>query len=363
MSFNIRSIREISTDPTTKFISHLAKRISDLQNASQQEDLENKEDIYSSGQDVESFLGFHSDLTSTKVFDFETEYYPPTEPDGDKLRVWLRGTNIGNDLKDWSGEDIETEIHGEPSLIDGTPFDLGIHTGGIKSTALRCNVPDTPHESQDYFTITHTNRSRASEGLATGISFFIRFRVHSLAQDGGKDATLYEKFDNTGITDGVEIRLSAGGRVKFHVKNTNVEYNMQTTTGTIVTDTVYDVWCTYAKSGNVQHIYVNNVDKSLSASDTPDWHSDTSNYDATVFSIGAGTAAGSVYGDLYDFRMYREKVVSATEVSRMYTNKWTIADIPFGQVMISDYWATYDPSTPGESFTSTSYTSTSYTTP
>jgi len=67
-----------------------------------------------------------------------------------------------------------------------------------------------------------------------------------------------------------------------------------------------------------------------------------------------------VEGDLYDFRHYHEKVVSATEVGYMNTNKWTIVNIPFGQVLVADYWATYE-SLSALSYTSASYTSASYT--
>src|SRR6185503_9274544 len=143
MSFNLRSIREISTDPTSKFISHLAKKISDLANAQQQQELENKEDIYSAGQDVDSYLGFHSDLISTKRFTFDKIYYPPLEPDLSTLRVWFTGTNLGNRLSDLSGFNRIINLKGEPQLIDGTPFDLGIHDGGVKSTCLRFNDPQS----------------------------------------------------------------------------------------------------------------------------------------------------------------------------------------------------------------------------
>src|ERR1044071_5686491 len=123
--FNIRSLREIHSDENGKFVNTLAKRVSTYLNKQQTDKLENKEDIYSAGQDVESVVKFHS-LISTKRFTFDKEYFPPTEPDGQYLQTWVRGTNTGNNLLDWSGFDEERShnlIVGDPMLIDGTPFD------------------------------------------------------------------------------------------------------------------------------------------------------------------------------------------------------------------------------------------------
>lgn len=345
--FNIRSLREIHGDEQGKFINTLAKRLSTYLNKQQTDKLENKEDIYSSGQDVESVVKFH-DLNSTNRFQFNKIYYPPTEPDADKVRLWLRGTNMGNNLRDWSGFDeerIHNQMYGDPILIDGTPFDLGIHDGGVKSTALRFNRPTSAWENEEYirvYDIDDDGNSRiALSGIATGISYFMRFRIHSLAQQGGADRRLFEKIDDATPNNGVMLRFSSSGALKLNIKRAGTEYNNDTAAGTITTDTVYDVWVTYAVSGNVSHIYVNNVDKTLSAGSSPSWHSDLSDHDMAVFARGGTSTSGFVYGDLYDFRVYREYVVSGTEVGYMNTNKWTIANIPFGQVAITNYFATW----------------------
>ena len=93
MSFNLRDIREVSDEPLTKFVSHLAYRIQKLAMEQQTQELENKEDIYSNGQDVDTVLRFHS-LTSTKIFDFSLPFYPPLEPDLDKNTIWIQGHNM-----------------------------------------------------------------------------------------------------------------------------------------------------------------------------------------------------------------------------------------------------------------------------
>ena len=91
-----------------------------------------------------------------------------------------------------------------------------------------------------------------------------------------------------------------------------------------------------------------------------DWAPDPTQHDLFMFTRGYAANGGHVYGDLYDFRVYSEKLINSTDVSRMWTNKLTIANIPFGQVIVSNYWATYD-LTANLGYTSIGYTSAGYT--
>jgi len=358
--FNIRSIREISNDPTTKFANQLAKKLAKFLNQQQIDKLENKEDIYSDGQDIDSIVRFNN-FTSTKRFDGALQFFPPTEPDDDKCRVWIQAKNAGNEIPDMSIKDNHADIFGDPILVDGAPFDYGIHTGGNKSVALRFNRPTSLFENTEGLKINHNTNMRASEGLVTGISFFIRFRIFDLGQQAGANRTLFEKTDNNPITDAVKVDVDDSGRLRFTLENTDVQYRQQTATSTIATNTVYECWFTYAKSGNVQHIYVNNVDKSLTVGGPTAYHDDQTNLNLSIFRQGAGSDNGHTYADLYDFMELREKVVSAAEVGYHYTNKWTTANIPFGQVMISNYWATPYPAAQ-QAYTTAGYTTVGYNT-
>jgi hypothetical protein len=354
--FNIRNIREISTEPLTKFTNSLAKKFFKFLNEQQQEKLENKEDIYSISDDSGSVIKYHN-FTSTHSFDFLTQYFPPSEPDLDKMKLWIKGDNIGNTINDISGYSNHGTLHGDPMLIDGTPFDYGIHTGGTKSIAVRFNRPTSELVNAEYIAIPDATNLQIS-GIATGMSYFLRFRIHSLANQGSQNRTLLEKKDNSTPTNGMIVKVTTDGKLIVIITRSGTDYKQETATSTIATDTVYELWITYAVSGNTIKVYLNNVDKSLSASsDTPNYHAG-SNLEFNIFRRGAGSQ-GYVYGDFWDFELFKEKVVSATEVGRHYTNKWTLADIPFGQVMISDYWATYY--TPGIGFTTTGYTTTGYT--
>ncbi len=358
MSYNIRNIREISNDPLTKFTNQLAKKLSKFLNQTEVDRLENKEDIYSNAQDIDVVIRYQN-FNSTKYFDFLTQYYPPTEPDFSRLHLWLKGRNLGNEIPDKSGFHNPGTLNGDPMLVDGAPFDYGIHTGGFKSIALRFNRPTSDLENEEYIRVPDSTDIQVV-GITTGNSYFIRFKIFSLAQQGGTNRTLFEKIDDSTPNDGVQAQITTDGRLLFYLKRAGTVYKNQTAAGTITTNTVYEVWFTYANSGNVVHIYVNNVDKTLTSPADPVWHTPLTDHDLSIFSCGS--TYGHLYGDLYDMLMFKQKVVSSTEVSRHYTNKWTLANIAFGHVAVANYFATYYESPSSTSFTSNSFDPSSFTT-
>ncbi len=311
MSFNLRNIREVSNSPNDKFISHLAKKISDFANAQQTQDLENKEDIYSAGQDVESVLKLHS-LNSSKRFEFNLPYFPPLEPDLSNLRLWIRGINLGNRISEISGFNRVNSIEGDPILIDGTPHDDGIHTGGTKSTALRFNRPGSSSENQDYIILdmTGTTSMNILNAGSPGKSYFMRFRVSSLAQQDGSDRRLFEMTDDATPNNGIVVKLTTSGKVNVQIVKGGTNTVRETPSSTILVDTVYDLWITYTISGNDIDVYVNGVDQTLTTPSATNWHQDLSNTNMYIFRRGAGTDEGYVSGDLYDFRIYDGKVVN-----------------------------------------------------
>ena len=349
MSSNLRNIPEISDEPLSKFVSHLAYRIAKLQNDSQTQDLENKEDIYSAGQDVDSVVKFHS-LNSTKYFDLTTTYYLRTEPDGNFVTCMMKGRNMGGTIKDFSTFGNHGTINGDPILIDGEPFDYGIHTGGTLSTCVRLNRPTSTTENEEYIRIPDAGNMRILGGL-TGFSDFIRFRLKSLERQGNQSITLISKVDDNTPdrpANGKMLQVTNEGRIIYVVKRSSTDVVLkQTSTGVLDTDIVYGMVITYTISGNVAHIYLwNDETQSPTVTDLTlsnytgqiNWPSTLSDHDTSLFRRGQGSS-GYVYGDFYTYVHYQGQVVSSTQVQNLADNKLTIADIPFGQVQMENYWS------------------------
>lgn len=362
--FSLRNIREIPNDPFAKFTNQLAKRLSVFLNKNEIDKLENKEDIYSDGQDIDSVIKFHS-LNSTKYFDFVNPYYPPFEPDLDKLKMWVRGYNLGNELREWSGFNEDLDINGDPILIDGTPFDYGIHSGGTKSTALRMNRPTSDFENDEHISTGDPTGIRIL-GASTGLSWFFRIRVFATDLEDGKRRTLYLKTDDNPVSNGIRVSIDPTNKKwVIQIKKGGTFITKETAANKILTNIVYDAFITLDFSGNVVKLYLaktgdsSPTDETLSNSAyTEEWGPDLTDFNGRLFKRGPASSDGHVYGDLFDFKVYSGLVVSSAQAGYHWNNKWTIADIPFGQVMVTDYWATYIVA--GAGFDSTGFDSTGF---
>jgi hypothetical protein len=341
MSVDFRGLRPTSNDPLLALFVELQKsvlkKIRDDQVALLDSD---NEDIFTDGQDMDTAIKYHSELSTTHYFDFLKEYFPPFEPDGDIVRTWIRGTNTGNTTKDISTFNHTASIHGDPTLVDGT-LDLGIFDGGaIKSIAMRLNRPTSDFENLEWLSIPDHADIRIG-ALATGFSIFVRVRLFSLADQNGRSPTIFEKTEDATPTNAYMLQAKSDGKLLFITKKGGTTTAKETAAGTVTTNTVYDIFVTFTVSGAVEHIYVDGVDKTLTTfAGSVNWQTSTTNYDLQLFRRGPDEEEGMVYGDFYDYKYYREKVVSQTEVTHHYTNKWTISDIDFGHVMITNHWAT-----------------------
>lgn len=346
----------VSNDPLTQFTIEMSKKLSRFITKDLVDQLDDEEDLYSAGQDVESAVKLHS-LYFTKSFPLDTLYYSSSEPDGDRDKFWIRGNNLGVTANDISGFDNDAYIFGEPILVSGNPFDLGIHTGKMKSIALRLNRPASPFVNEEYLSIPDVAAIRVPP--TSSFSIFIRFRPKSLADQGSQAATLFEKIDDSTPNNAMMLQMSDTGRLRWIVKESGVSYAQETATSTIAVDTVYEVWVTYNGTGNAQKIFVNGVDKTLSSyGGVINWQSTLTNHDLFIGNRGAGSN-GFCYMDFYDMLYKRDHIITQAEVDHHYTNKWTTADIPFGQVAVSNYSATFAGTTP--SYTSSSFSSSSFT--
>lgn len=359
ISTDFRGLRPASNDPMTQIIVELQKKLAKFLTTQQVEliDSEN-EDIYSNGQDMDTVIKYHTFQSETH-FLFTTDYYPPFEPDGQILTLYLTGKSLGNTVPDKSSFDNNASLYGDPLLIDGTPFDPGIHTQGTKSLAIRLNRPTSADENQEYLQVPD-NTTLQITGVTPGCSIFVRFRMKVIDSQGGLSQTLFHKIDDNTPSNGMMLQVTDTGKLLMIVAKAGTITKKETAASTVVIDTVYDVFATFTTTGNVIHIYLNGVDQTLTTSvAAAAWQGTLTNHDLSIFRRGVGSGGGYIYGDFYDLKYYKNKVVSQTEVTNHWTNKWSISNIPFGQVGITNYSATF--TAPAiHSFTSTSFTTTSF---
>ena len=342
MSSDFRGLVPASGDPMLQLVVLLMKRQAKAI-TQQQVDLvdSDNEDIFTNAQIMETAIKYHSELSSTHKFTFLKDYFPPFEPDGDLVRLWLRGMNTGNSTKDWSGFNHTAAIYGDPTLVDGT-IDLGIFDGGaVKSIARRMNRPTSDFENLEWLQVPdHSDIQFAS--AATGFSIFTRFRIFSLADQNGRSPTIFEKIDDSIPNNGVMLQVKDDGKLVCIVKKGGTTTAKQTEDAVMTgagspsgqsfdpvsfdpisfdtqpepftppsADQPYDIFVTFTVSGAVMHIYVNGIDQDLeSFTGSVNWQGTLTNHDLFVVRRGLGEDGGFAYMDFYDMKAYLNRIVT-----------------------------------------------------
>jgi len=344
-SSDFRGLINDDNDPLARIVRLFQNKFSKFTTDASVEAVDSdSEDIEQVGVTMESVIKIHS-LNGQHKFNFTTVYIHPLEPDENYVHVMLRGRGgTGNSIADLSGFNNNGSIFGDTLLVDGT-LDIGCNNTGTKSVATRFNRPSSDFENEEYIKLPDNTHTKISN-ITTGFSEWMRVRPFAIDNQGDISRTLWEKVDDNTPNDARMLQIRDTGRLLYVVKDGGVTTAKWTPTGTIEeatsTSLPYDIVCTYATSGNVIHIYVNGVDQTLSTSSASiNWQDTLTNHDLYLMERGAGSEDGHVYGDFYGYRLYREKVLSQTEVTRFYTNKWSISNIAFGAVAIEDHYATW----------------------
>lgn len=288
---------------------------------------------------MDSVIKYHT-IQHENKFRFDRKFYPTFEPDGQYLTLYLKGRSMGNSLKDWSGFNNNASIHGDPILVEST-FDPQTYNYGTKSTAIRFNRSTSEFENTEYLQVPDAANLRIS-GISTGFSVFVRFQLYSTDEQNSRARTLFEKIDDSTPSNATMLQVKDDGRVVFIVRRAGTTYAKETGAALTPPFSVYDLFVTYAVSGNVIHIYVNGVDQTLTNFvGTVNWQDTLTDFDTYIFQRGAGSEAGYVNGDMLVFKRYQEMVVSPTQVTNHWTNKITISPHAIGTSMITNYWATF----------------------
>jgi len=361
--FNLENLRSVSTDPNQRNINELAKKLAKFLSKDIEVNLDDEEDLIANGVQIDDGLKFNDTFYHREQYsNWERMWYPMADMDGGKLSVWLRGNHLGSQLLDRSQfYSNNANLFGDPKLVDGN-FDLGYLGGTYKSLALRFNRPTSPATGAEYLSIPDTARLTVN-GIATGFSVIMRIRPFSFADQGtgSLQRTLYRKVDDDTPNDGTMLQINNSGRLIATVRRASTNYRViAPAPSAMTTNTVHEIAITYAVSGNDLKIYLDGTDTSATNDpSSPNWGGVTTDHNFLIFT--RNKAGGFVYGDLYDFKFWRERVLTSTEVSNHYTNKLSISNMLFGEVGMTNHFTPYVPDI--DSFTSTSFTSTSFTTP
>lgn len=283
---------------------------------------------------AEEILKFcDEDLTYGKMMDV-VDVYPPEEPDGDKCKLYIHGDAFGDEIPDLS-------MFGQ--IVRGrgiTRIQKGIDIGNGGSYELVFDgISTSPfiHEND----LTAAGNWQYTSTMTVGYSLLFRMQPFRIVQSGGIDTSPWNYKQDT--DNWFTFEITAGGRLYFNTKVKGAATkHIRTPPGTIEPMGRYEVVATYDIPTNTAILYVNNVaytenDAGRADRLPPNLSMNFGKLDAQV-----SPPAGQEFPNLSDSKLYcgalqsikywREKVLTAAQVGYHYTNKLTIANIPFGQV-------------------------------
>lgn len=325
----------------------------------------------------------------------------PVEPDGQFLVFWLKANHTGLELKDSSKynpgiDEFEFESGGGGGgsgrttivkanhnkhfcLVDsGGGLDLGYlgQRNGVNSvTAWDLNGID---DSGQVTNIVDNQRLRV-KGTTIGFSVTAWIKISSFALHNGIERRIIAKTDD--VNNSYALFVTPTNKAVFAVKHANTEFKVETP-ATLATNTWYFITGTFKSSLTKEiKIYLNGT-VSTTAYSPSVTYPDINYLPATnlqVFTNGIKRLidplvtdvpppfdfdTGDFAGLSRDIRIWREKILSQTEITNFNTNKVSISNV--GSSGANSYIAGYvfvpDNMTGISSFTTTSFTTTSFNT-
>lgn len=308
---------------------------------------EEGEDLQTSteGNIGKSYLKFCDfDLSSVHTV---TSDAPPSmlafEPDYDTCKLYVEMDSLGEAVSDYSSFGHTAKTIGVGRVHNGINYGFAQSTESIFD-GRSCYAEIEDHDDLKISTIS------------TGFSLFFRFLPFSLDQSGGYNQQVVSKID-TADTDWWSFEIFEDGKAAFNMEKSNTIYSI-VTPAAIISPVLYtnlttltpryDVGVTFDEGTDTLKLFVNNtlydtVNSSLQAgSQIPSYAASNTKInigrwtDIVTPAVGEKYAARSAsklyHGVFQQLKFFKDKVATDAEVGYHYTNKVTIADIPFGQV-------------------------------
>jgi len=286
-------------------------------------------------------------LTSTLIPTIQSA--PTLEPDVSQLKTWIEFDNTGGLLQDLSTFDHDAHIHGVSRIWWGIRYGYG----PLSLEAIfdgRTNYGEI---------IDHNDLSFDN----TDFTIQFRFLPFDLSMSAVHKQVIVSKKDPSGPNIWFAFELGADGSATFNLSLSSVDkYSITIPAGTVTAvayadvtpDTPrYDVVITFEFITRTLKVYLNNAAFTTVTNTIPST-SNIPDYDGYDLQFGRYTALVSrpvtlpqtgeldpirlfsklYFGTLQQFKFWKGRILTSTEVTNHYTNKVTIANIPFGEVAI-----------------------------
>lgn len=288
---------------------------------------------------VRSRLKYHDPFLQGTVKDVNTVFYMPLEPDGKVVCAYWKLDHHGRYFLDSSGMANHVTIVGNPILKIGIDNGYG-----------RTLYPFFDDNNRGFISDLQARNLLNTSAFRTGFTLTCRIYPESILDPSvnqSKFRVIASKHDTVDGTEGWNLSVIPDGSIRFTIKRKGVNYSVTTAAGVINVNTSLDPVANYdivvkvpitSDVPSSMKIYVNNIGYTTVSTSHLDLISgDTGKYlrFGALFPIDNHNDWYKFYGGIQDFRIYREYLLSDTEVASLYTNKLTIRDIPNGKIALA----------------------------
>ena len=347
-------IRKASNNKTARTVKELANRYQKLY--TQNVEIED-ESLIDQGRSTKGRVVLDNKLQYTQKVTTIPAFYVPVEPDYQYLTFWIKGNHVGYHIEDKSLFDnvVTTNNSKHWCLVDAGGLNVGYL--GTYQGVSSCPCWQLDGETDSGQVADHTRlQVKAS---TVGISITAWVKIADFTQYQGTNRRIVAKKDDT--DNAYTLFITSTNKAVFTVKFAATEYKVETP-ATLAANTWYFIAATFDSATPTAKIYLN-----ATVSTTAFTGSVTYPYVNTNLQLfGNGNDGhlgdkGDFSGWVRDIRIWKEKVLTATEIGYFNTNKNSISNIPLGGVTIAGFtWVPADMAL--SSFTTTSFTTTSFNT-
>lgn len=263
--------------------------------------------------------------TNAVVTNPNLKYYQmPFEPDGDKLRVWLRFNDVaGASAKDWSGFENNAVIVGSPTKQEG-------HVVNMNSLSF-------DGTSQSYVRIPHKPDSTSISVLTEGFSISVWVKPTRIDLHGGKPRVIACHIDDDFTTQGRtwSLWVEPDGTLFFVVETGNTTYVRRAVNAMPVMNEWYHIVATFdvSPSNAIPPLHVNSIEYTSNAAtfnDKVPWVPVSSSTNLDTIVGGTDESGASKWaGAIADYRYFKDMVYTHANAVVQYSNKYTISDIVY----------------------------------
>jgi concanavalin A-like lectin/glucanase superfamily protein len=321
-------LRELAKSKDNRtLIKALVRAVTKLQNVTNPRDVVEIKNILRADNDDVLIGSEATNTTDAIVTDPNLKLYQlPHEPDGQYLTLWNRYLDFavpasalppGQTIVDSSGFDNHGSMTEAPaSMSVGHAASMG---------ALFYDGVDTK------YTIGDNPNINATMNSTPGFTICMWIKPNSVGLHGGQTRVIACKVDDdpSSQNNGWSIWLEPDGTIVFSVKKDGI---IRTTTDTgaisILGTRWYFIVCSFDTTTNTPNLYVDGIHANETISGTIPPRFPTSGGSLTLF-VGGTDAVGAGYfhGGISDFRFWKNKLLTSTEIGYQNTNKYTILNI------------------------------------